>query len=151
MRLLIEYDLRPFVAAISAIEEGAAKVDRFLEDVGHAAQAEFKRILDTNGLGRWAPLAEGTEKIRARKGLRGKPMLQRRGVFRESLLVRGAPGNIWQYKDGTLEVGTDIPYAYHHQQGIKSGMPARPFIIFTEELRVEIQRLAVAYLAGIRT
>lgn len=149
MRVLTQIDLSHVTRTLSRLEGGINKVDAFLEEVGDAAQREFGRIMDAEGVGewKWKPLDAQTVSNRQRLGYGSKPMLQRTGAMRESFTTRSGQGSIFERKGNTLEVGSRLPYARHHQQGNKlTGLPARPILFMNPELEAEINSIAARYL-----
>ncbi|MFB3921597.1 MAG: phage virion morphogenesis protein [Terriglobia bacterium] len=59
------------------------------------------------------------------------PLLVRTGALRDSLTRTGA-GHIEEMDEGSLILGTRVPYAMFHQLGTRR-MPARPIIVLTGE------------------
>lgn len=148
MDIRIEIDLRPVTRMISSVQGGAERAENYLEEVGEAAQREFGRIMETEGNGGWPDILEKTKQVKNKKGAGSRPILQRTGALFASLTRRGAPGNVFERRQRSLDVGTKLPYARFHQQGT-GYMPARPFVFMTPELRAEIEQITARYLEEI--
>jgi phage gpG-like protein len=77
----------------------------------------------------WAPLSPKTLKRRKATG-RGSAPLKLTGTLARSPRITGLTGR-------TVTIGSDRPYAAHHQLGSRDGKrpPARPFFPFTKDGR----------------
>jgi len=101
--------------------------------------------------GGWWPLAESTQRERARLGYGpAHPILKRTGTLEESLTVRGALGNVFEVRPDGLTIGTRIPYAKYHQHANywntgKGGsrLPRRTLVGLTDTMKtLVVNRLA---------
>lgn len=104
------------------------------EQVGEDLLSDFRANFDYEGdlfaraFDGWDVLADATVLDRTRHGFEGEhPILVRTGDLRESVVERGAPGNVFDVRADGLTVGTDDWRAGWHQWGT-SRMPARPMI-----------------------
>ncbi|WP_436664231.1 phage virion morphogenesis protein [Alicyclobacillus acidoterrestris] len=65
----------------------------------------------------WRELAASTIKERAAKGYGPAPILVRTGLLKNSLTVRGAPQQVLNITENSMQLGTSVPYAMYHQTG----------------------------------
>ena len=107
----------------------------FMAEVGAAALRcvydDFRAKSD-GGTGRdgvkWADLAESTLERRRAKGIVHDAILRETEALRQSLEPGSmAPGQVFRLEQGSVTVGSEIPYADHHQNGTPR-MPARPIV-----------------------
>lgn len=118
------------------------------EQVGELLQHDFAEQFAAEGgyLGaqlapKWAQLRPSTVADRMRKGYPGAhPILQRSGEMRDSLVVRGAPGNVFEATPTSIRVGTASRIAPYHQRGTRK-MDARKMVALRYETRPQIIRI----------
>ncbi len=83
---------------------------------------------------KWAPLAAATLAKRRRAGRGDDDILVETLTLIGSLqpgpgdLPSGAPGQVFEPRPGGVAVGSDLPYADFHQNGVPPHLPARPFL-----------------------
>lgn len=90
----------------------------------------------------WQPLDPQYAAWKTRK-YGPKKMLQREGTLRESLMRRAM--SVMTITQNEMVLGTEVPYAVAHQEG--RGVPKRPIIVVTNELRSEALRLLANHIA----
>lgn len=130
---------------------------RFISDLADLSPAfedmadSFRRFMaegfDSEGAAtgdRWTPLSTAYAAWKARR-YPGKAILQREGILLESLT--GGAGEIRVITDRHLAVGTAVPYALYHQYGTRTGLPARPVIRLSEDMKRDWMRIMHRYLA----
>ena len=130
--------------AMAKLIFGGADLAPLMEQIGEAAQDEFERGFETGGFGKWPPLKRATLELKERK-FPGQPMMVRTGTLRDSLIERGAEGNIFEVSALGVNVGTAIPYAYKQHDG-EGGTPGRPVVFVTPQLEARMAELAESYL-----
>lgn len=148
MKVKVDIDLSYVTRALSRLKDGTQRMESFLDEVGDATLKEFGRVMDTEGLGQWPKLDSRTLKAKTRVGAGGAKILYRTGAMRESFTRKGAPGNVYERGPLTLDVGSRIPYAFHHQQG-NALHPARPIVFMTTNLEAQIKAIAARYLEAL--
>lgn len=96
-----------------------------LGPIADSIRATFRAIWYTQGgyaVGGWEPLAESTAR---RKGGSYRILVET-DALEASLTEKTAWGHVEEMTDsGSLEIGTEIEYAWYHQEGTRN-MPARP-------------------------
>lgn len=103
------------------------------EEVGQDLLLDFSANYEVEGGvfskgSKWPPLALSTVADRIRKGYGGwSPMLVRTGALKASVLMRGAPGNVYSVNKTSLTMGSTYPTAVFHQFGTRK-MPARTLV-----------------------
>lgn len=90
---------------------------------------------------RWEPLSEMTLKRRGENA----QALRDKGILMGSIGIPGA-GGISVLKPLELRVGTNVPYARYHQDGI--GVPQREFMLLLPEDEEKIMKLLLDHIAG---
>lgn len=133
-----DLNLKPLVAHLAELEARAKNLKKPIAEIGEKALEENARTFAAQGPG-W-PAAVYRSKPK------GTPILVKTGRLKNSLTVKGAPGNIFRATDGTGEFGTRVPYADRLQRGgtmrvpkgkkvpgkrrkwTKAQLPARPII-----------------------
>lgn len=86
-----------------------------------------KRQFDERGsaeTGKWSPLSPPYARFKARVRP-GRPLLVFDGDLRREMTVPGK--GVYEIGNGSMTVGTDLPYAKYHQKGTPN-MPARPIM-----------------------
>lgn len=137
------------VVSITATVPNIGNVDlsKSLALIATAAMKHIDNRFEREGPG-WAPLAPSTL-MRRRKGRAsfsgsGNKKLQDSGLMRESF--RGGRGHVSRKTASSIEVGTSVFYAEHHQTGTRR-MPAREIIVVDAELERAVEK---AVMAGIK-
>lgn len=109
-------------------------------EVGEKLQYDFAKNFEGEGgqfggWSKWAPLAESTVAERRRLGYgAAHPILQRTGALYESVVVEGAPDNVFQVKPNGLQLGSTLYYAAFHEYGTVR-MPRRAVVGLSAERR----------------
>lgn len=147
LKLGASSDQSRFGAAMAKLIFGGANLAPLMEQIGEAAQDEFERSFETGGFGKWPPLKRVTQDIKARR-FPGQPIMVRTGTLRDSLIERGAEGNIFEVTALGVNVGTAIPYAYKQHDG-EGGTPGRPVVFVSPGLEARMAELAENYLEGL--
>lgn len=102
--------------------------DRFAPGFYRSILEDF--VLEGGGSGaRWAPLSPAYAQWKAAR-FPGTSILVRSGALKASLAGPGAPFSIFRPGPTSLEIGTSVPYAIHHQLGT-SRLAQRPPIRLT--------------------
>ena len=89
----------------------------------------------------WKPLSKATLKRRGQGAL----ILQDIGTLMTSIGAKSGDG-IMVLKPLELRVGTNVPYARYHQEGI--GVPARPFMQLLPEDEEKIVKAITEHIMG---
>ena len=90
---------------------------------------------------RWQPLSEMTLK---RRGQNAK-ILRDKGILMTSIGISSADG-IFVLRPLELRVGTTVPYARYHQDGI--GVPRREFMVLLPEDEEKISKAILDHIVG---
>lgn len=88
--------------------------------------------------GKWAALSDVYSKYK-QVAFPDQPILRATDDLMESLTDPEALGAILRPEQGSLTIGTSVPYARAHQRGTKK-MPARPPISFSEAQKRRLQK-----------
>lgn len=104
------------------------------------------------GAGGWAPLSPIYREWKER-AYPGRPIMVLSNALKRSLTRK--PLGVQRYTETSMELGTSVPYARHHQRGNPRhnafgkivNLPARPVVALTEDDRVrwvkDVQRWIV--------
>lgn len=110
------------------------------EEVGRQLLMDFQKNFESEGgqfgaWSKWAQLAPSTQDERRRLGWgAAHPILQRTGRLYESVVVQGAPDNVFEVGPNSLKIGTTVPYAgYHNSSAPRSRLPRRPIIALSAD------------------
>lgn len=137
--------------SLSTIEDEFAISD-ILDDIASIINSAIKRNLDEGatynpsfkgqelfgaGSKEWEPLAESTKKSYERSELGITKLLNRTGNLRTNIET-GVKGN-------KIYIASNAPYSRFHQFGTSS-IPARPFIVLTQEDMEEIYQVILESL-----
>lgn len=82
----------------------------------------------------WAPLSDATLAKRRREGRGDGDILRESYALLESLkpgieqFAAGVVGQVFDVEPGGVTVGSAVPYADFHQQGVPGRLPARPIV-----------------------
>jgi len=90
---------------------------------------------------RWQPLSEMTL---TRRGQNAR-ILRDKGILMASIGISSADG-IFVLKPLELRVGTNVPYARYHQDGI--GVPQREFMVLLPEDEEKISKAILDHIVG---
>ena len=101
--------------------------EQFATEGGHAS-------------GGWAPLAESTQREKARLGFGSRGILERSLALEHSLTVRGDGNQILDVQPDGLDFGTSLRYGEFHQLGT-SRMPQRRPVELTEDAKRRIVKV----------
>jgi len=143
---------KPFRAVVSRWDAQITDIEEVADDINEAFIADQKRSFRSEGASsgpKWAPLSPLYKRWKS-KNYPGMPILQRTGRLRASLTLPGHPEHGFAVlSKTTMQVGTEVPYAIHHQAGSTS-LPRRPIIRFTSRFRKAVESAMHARLLKIR-
>jgi len=136
--------------ALAGFEEALADNAPALREIADDFREMVAQLFSSEGRAGGTPWparkSVGTARRVARTGRSiTSPLLVRTGALRDSLIGLGAAGNVEEIDEGSLTLGTRVPYAIFHQLGTRR-MPARPIIVLSDartERWTEIVRSAI--------
>lgn len=152
--------------AIDTLLERLSTPKPVLQAYARIIRESYRRDFAEGGRPHWAPLAPSTIAKKSAQGLPAlnskgrvpKRLIQRGGFGPENILIatgklrdsyvqQGAVGHVEEYTEDSVSVGSSIPYAVKHQEGISPWLPARPVTITEKEkdemLQVTNQHLTI--------
>lgn len=132
---------RPLQLRLEALADRLSDLEGLLERVAPLAARAIERNFDAEGRPEpWLPLAPAT----LRRKPPGLKILQRTGRLRRSIRTR--------VEASAIVLSTDVPYAAAHQFGVpRRRLPARPFLVLTNEDQEEVAQAVARELAEPRS
>lgn len=133
--LRLRIQLGSALARLQTLADRLGEVETLSRSFGTLAlpivAAALERNFDEEGRPRrWPPLSPAYARWKERH-FPGRRILERTGRLRRS--IRAA------IEGNAIVLSTDIPYAAAHQFGVPSrGLPARPFLVLTEDDRQQL-------------
>ena len=136
--------LKKFDAVLDAIRNNGKKLEPAFKASGLIAMESVNRNFIEGGRPeKWKSLAPIT--IRQRRGNGTPQPLRDSGVMMSSVGVPAA-GGVFELKPLTVRVGTNVPQAGAHNEGI--GVPKREFMVLQPEDEDNIQKVFAEHMAG---
>lgn len=132
---------RPLQLRLEALADRLSDLEGLLERVAPLAARAIERNFDAEGRPLpWPPLAPAT----LRRKPPGLKILERTGRLRRSIRTR--------VEASAIVLSTDVPYAAAHQFGVpRRRLPARPFLVLTNEDQEEVAQAVARELAEPRS
>jgi phage virion morphogenesis protein len=138
--ITVDVDDREVMAMLNRLAHAAGDLKPAFHDIGEylkiSHRERFDRQESPDGQS-WAPL---DPKYQARKKKNADKILVLEGLLRDLLA--------YNVKADELEFGTNLVYGATHQFGRpEAGIPARPFLGFSDDDRAEILEILTVHLA----